>query len=124
MEKFRKFSGIYAIISGICIPALWIYFLAAGTINQLHSGSTVTALLITSEFITALLLLTGGIGLLMKQTWSREIWFLSIGMLLYALITSCGQFLQINHPLFAPLFIILTAATGCVALLSLLVKES
>lgn len=123
MEKFKKFAAIYAIIAGICIPVLWIFILAAGVIIKLNSEPTALTLLLASEFITAVFLLTGGIGLLLKKAWSLKIWFLSMGMLLYAVLNATGQFMQMNHPFFAPAFIIITAATACTILLSLLVNE-
>ena len=123
MEKFKKFSGVFAIIAGICIPALWIYILAAGIIPRIHSEPTAVGFLLTSEFVTAILLLTGGIGLLLKQAWSQRVWYLSMGMLLYAVLMATGEFLQMNHPFFGPVFIIITAATACILLLSILVKE-
>jgi FtsH-binding integral membrane protein len=59
----------------------------------------------------------------LKQAWAQKAWFLSMGMLLYAVISATGQFLQMNHPVLAPVFIIILAATACVLLLSVLVKE-
>ena len=123
MEKFKRFSAVYALAAGICIPVLWIYILISGILPKVHSEPTAAVFLIVSELATAAFLLASGIGLLLKQIWAQKLWYLAMGMLLYAVVLAAGEFLQLNRPFFGPVFIVLIAATACVTLLSLLVKD-
>lgn len=47
-----------------------------------------------AEFITALALLAGGVGLLLGWTWGVGVYLISMGMLLYAVVNSSGYFAQ------------------------------
>jgi hypothetical protein len=123
MENFKKFSAVFALIAGIVIPVLWIYFISAGVITRFHTEPTAAAFLLAAEFAASVLLLISGISLLLKKAWAQKVWLTAMGMLLYALIIASGEFLQMNHPVFGPFFIIILFATACVLLLSFLVKE-
>ncbi|MBE9524904.1 MAG: hypothetical protein IMY76_07375 [Chloroflexi bacterium] len=49
---------------------------------------------IVAEMVTAISLITGGIGLLMQMDWGKNIFLISIGMLFYTSIVSPGYFAQ------------------------------
>jgi hypothetical protein len=61
MERFKKFSAIFTIMAGIIV--------------RLHSEPTAAAFLIASEFVTAIFLLAGGIGILTIAAAKRLIFY-------------------------------------------------
>ncbi len=123
MSEFQRFSAVYAICAGICIPSLWVYFLLSRTFPELGDQPTAVAFLLTAELLTAAVSLASGIGMLLRKAWSSRVWYLAIGMILYAVIMATGQFAQSGSLLFSAVFALLTAATATMAIVSVVGKN-
>lgn len=94
LTKLEKVASIYSIFMGISMIGMWIMFYATGSIPELESKPIEIAMHLLAEFATAILLIVGGIGLLQVKKWRYQIYFVSIGMLLYTLPNSSGYFME------------------------------
>ncbi len=117
----KKVSAFYCLFMGISMIGIWIMFYFAGSIPEIETKPVELGFHITSEIITAIVLITGGIGLIKKKNWSFEIYLVAIGMLLYTLIMSPGYFAQKGDLAFVSMFILFIIAT--LILLSLSLRE-
>ena len=94
------FSAIFSIAVGVLMIVQWIITIARGNVQSLESGSTAgrgrTEMMFhwVAEFGTALMLLSGGIGLLVNSTWAPILFYIAAGMLIYTVINSPGYFAQ------------------------------
>ena len=94
------FSAIFSIAVCVLMIIQWIITIARGNVQSLESGSTSgrgrTEMIFhwVAEFGTALMLLSGGIGLLVNATWAPIVFYIAAGMLIYTVINSPGYFAQ------------------------------
>jgi hypothetical protein len=106
----KKIVASYLIFIGISMIGAWIMFYVTGSIPELETTPVQISMHLLAEFSTALLLVIAGISMLKNKVWSQQIYFLSMGMLLYTLIQSPGYFFeQKEYPLvimFALFFVI------------------
>ena len=72
----------------------WSLHLVKKQVPELQIEPYSIAFHFVGEFITAIALLIGGIGLLIETCWSEEIYFIATGMLIYTVIVSPGYFAQ------------------------------
>lgn len=94
------FAALYAIFVGVAMIGQWLFSVAkkqvpgpeAGPI--VGRGSVEMLFHLAAEFITAIALLAGGLGLLLDWAWGLNVYLISMGMLLYAVINSAGYFAQ------------------------------
>jgi hypothetical protein len=124
MNKITKIFAVYAIISGIAMVVLWGVFFATGFAADKMSHAPVAFWgLIAAESITSIALVTGGLGILRRKTWGRTLTFISMGMVLYAIIYGGGEFAQRGNIYLTAFFILLFCATSIVLLMNLFRKE-
>ena len=119
MSSFHRFSAVYAICAGICIPLLWAYFLLSHTFEAWSAEPTRVAFLMAAEGLTAAVALAAGVGILMRRGWATRAWFVAIGMILYAVTLATGEFAQVNNWLFFGFFLLLCLGTATMAIVSL-----
>jgi len=113
MEKLLKASGIYALVSAIAIGVVWAILLGFGFIREEISAHPIQYyFLIGAEAITACLLLISAIGLFRKSKIALKLFYISMGMLFYAVFFAAGKFLSLGLPYFAVLFAAVSIATG------------
>ena len=62
---------------------------------------------IAAEMLTAICLIVGGVGLLARQDWARDIFLISVGMLFYTAVVSPGYFAQKGQWLWLGMFLAL-----------------
>ncbi len=92
-EKIRKVTGIFLIISSICMILIWAILYASGSIIDYFDGIQFkTVFLLISEAITCVLMFCAGIMSLRKGKTGNSLSMFSLGMLLYALLVGIGQF--------------------------------
>ena len=86
------FSAIFSILIGFTMFAQWAFFLLTGNVPEVKTEPARVWLHITAEWITAILLVVSGIGLILLTPWSLAMAFLAHGMLIYTVIQSPGYF--------------------------------
>ena len=64
---------------------------------------------VRDEFLTALAMIAGGLGLLTNAPWCRPTYLVAVGMLLYTVIVSPGYFAQKREWLMVGMFAVLLA---------------
>ena len=104
------FSAIYAIIVGIGMIGQWSVSLFANKVPELKTEPFRIAFHLAGEFLTAVSLVAGGLGLITDTSWGQPAYLVSMGMLLYTVIVSPGYFAQKREwpmvIMFAVLFIL------------------
>jgi len=83
---------------------VYVYF--TNSIPEIQTKPVELGLHVVAEVSTALLLIIGAIGLLLKKSWGLKTYLISMGMLLYTLIMSPGYFLQKGEIPFVIMFIV------------------
>ena len=72
------FSAVFALIVGIGMIGMWSFLLLTKQVPELETEPLRIRFHIAAEFATSIALVTGGIGLLTGQSWSRSIWSPSV----------------------------------------------
>ena len=83
--KSSSIAGFYSLLIGLTMIAMWIMFIIGDAIPELSSKPLEIFFHILAEFLTALLLIVGGIGLLQESTMLVRVYYLGTGMLLYSI---------------------------------------
>ena len=83
----KKVTAFYAIVIGISMLGMWSMIILTGGIIE---GPVEVSFHLVSEFLTAILLLISGIGLLRGNTKGRELFLISNGMLIYSVLNAAG----------------------------------
>lgn len=124
MTKITKLFALYAIISGIAMIVMWGIFFATGFVADKMSHAPVAFWsLMAAECITAAALVVGGFSIIRRKNWGRNLTFVSMGMLLYAVIFAAGQFAQQGNIFLTCFFIIIVCATSIVLMVNVFRKE-
>ena len=89
-----SFPGWYGIVVGLLMFLQWGFFLFSGQVPELQSEPLRITFHLAAEFITAIGLLAGGIGLLRGRPWAVPVYLAAAGMLLYSVVVSPGYFAQ------------------------------
>ena len=92
--QFKKVASFYSIFIGIAMIGMWIFFYASGNIPELDTEPIRISMHILAEVITAVILILGGIGILVNKKWGKDIYLVSMGMLIYTLVQSPGYFME------------------------------
>jgi hypothetical protein len=102
------FPAWYSIMVGILMLGQWAFFLASGSVPELRTDPIALAFHLTAEFTTAMCLMVGGIALLRRITWAKNLAIFAGGMLAYTTIVSPGYFAQAGQwPLVAMFMLLL-----------------
>ncbi len=113
MRKWHTAAAIFAMIIGFTMIIMWAVFYITGAIPEIQFKPGEIYLHMTAEMITALLLITGGYGLIKQKVWGRQVYLLSLGMLVYSVISSSGYYVQRGNHSFTIMF-------GVILLMSIL----
>lgn len=90
----KKISCIYSILIGFCMLGMWSMLLSTGQVTEFDTEPYRIAAHLFSEFLTAALLIIGGITFLLKKAWGKALHSVSLGALLYSVFTAGGYYLQ------------------------------
>jgi len=88
------FAALFALVVGVGMIGQWTLSYVSKQIPELQDEPIRIWFHIAAEMVTALCLITSGIGLLAHQKWASHIYLISIGMLFYTAIVSPGYFAQ------------------------------
>ncbi len=89
-----NFPAIFAIIVGVGMIGQWAVSYFSKQILELKTEPVRIGFHLAAEFITALALIAGGVGLLGGWAWGVPVYLVATGMLLYTAIVSPGYFAQ------------------------------
>ena len=107
-----KFSAIYALCVGALMLVQWTFFLLTGNVPELQSAPWSIAFHLAAEFLTAILLIISGMMLLKGLLLAKQVFLLSVGMVVYAMVNSAGYFAQSGDWIFVVMFGLLLALAG------------
>ncbi len=105
--KLRKTIAVYSIIVGIAMLGIWVLQLLTGQATELETEPIRITLAIAADWLTAIMLLVSGAGLLRQKYWAIKLSLFSLGMLVYSVVVSAGYFGQLGNLAFIALFAIL-----------------
>lgn len=110
------FSAVFALIVGIGMIGLWSFLLLTKQVPELETEPLRIRFHIAAEFVTAVVLVAGGIGLLNGQSWSQWLYLVAIGMLFYTVIVNPGYYVEKGEWPFVGMFavILILALTSLV----------
>lgn len=99
-------ASIYTILIGIAMFCMWLLLLIKKEVPELSTKPTQLYFHLIAEFITSIILIIGGIGLIMNQSWGVAIFFIAIGMAIYSTINAAGFYGQLKDwPMFITLIV-------------------
>jgi len=107
-----EFSAIFSISVGALMLIQWGFFLLTGNVPELQTAPWSIAFHLAAEFLTAIMLIISGILLLRTHRMGKQIFFISIGMVIYAMVNSAGYFAQSGDWIFVIMFGVLLALAG------------
>lgn len=90
----RKTAAIFSIVIGTGIIAIWILLLASGSVPETSTAPIQIGVHIFSEYFTASLLLASGTGMLTRKKWAGRLFPVSMGTLMYSVLTGVGLYTQ------------------------------
>jgi hypothetical protein len=99
-------ASLYTILIGIAMLFMWFLLLIKREVPELTTKPTQIYFHLLAEFVTSIILIIGGIGLIMNQSWGVAIFFISIGMAIYSTINAAGFYGQLKDwPMFITLIV-------------------
>ncbi len=85
---------------------MWLMLLFKKEVPELNTKPTQIFFHLIAEFLTSVMLIIGGIGLLLNQFWGVAVFFISIGMAIYSTINAAGFYGQLKDwPMFITLLV-------------------
>lgn len=118
-----KFKGIYSILIGACMIILWCMLLFTDQVNELTVEPYRIIAHLLSEFITAVMLIAGGI-IIIRSKKDNILSNIALGALLYSVLTAGGYYLQKGDVVMILMFSIFTLITAFFIFDSVLIKHS
>jgi hypothetical protein len=106
----------YAIAVGVLMGGMWLVFVLTGQVPELATEPWSIGMHLAAEFLTALVLVASGVGLLRARWWGERLYLVGMGMLFYTLVQSPGYYLERGEPVFVAMFALL--AVGGLVLLA------
>jgi hypothetical protein len=124
MTKQAKILGIFSLISGCAMFLIWGLFWMTGFLAEEARATPISfSILLLAEFLTATLLIAGGIGIMRKQAWGTRLSLVSMGMMQYAVIFAAGQFAQKHHLFLTVFFSIIGIITAVILIVTILTSD-
>lgn len=102
---------------------IWTALLGTEQVPEINTEPIYLLYHLTAEFLTAITLLIGGFGLFANRKWGLEIYLVSMGMLLYAVLNAGGYYAQKSEWIMVGMFTLFTILTTLFICLSLLGKN-
>ncbi len=112
----KRIAAIYALVVGIGMFGMWTMLVITGQVPELEAEPTRIAFHLAAEFLTAALLVIGGLGLLGNRRWGYSLYLVALGALLYTVVVSPGYYAQSGNigfvAMFATLFVLTVVFIG------------
>jgi hypothetical protein len=85
---------------------MWLLLLIKKEVPELNTKPTQIFFHLIAEFLTSIMLIIGGVGLLFNQFWGAAVFFVAIGMAIYSTINAAGFYGQLKDwPMFITLLV-------------------
>ena len=110
MVSSKRLVSVYSLFIGLFMIAFWSMLLVTGQVPADQKPYAISFHL-AGEFLTAILLVSSGIGLWQNKAWSNFFSPLALGLLLYTVIVSPGYYAQLGEAPMVIMFMALTALT-------------
>ena len=104
----NKIIGIYSLVMGICIIAMWLIILRG---SSLPEGRTELSFHLASEFLMATLCIVGGILVLRRRHPGRLLNMAALGMLIYSVLNAAGYYGEREETPMMIMFIVIAIAS-------------
>jgi len=105
------FVQYYVLMIGLFIMGWWTFSLLKKQVPELTTEPIRISFHLVAEFVTAIILVVGGIALLTDMAWGIKVTLISLGMFLYTIIVSPGYFAQIRQWPMVGIFIVILVLT-------------
>lgn len=102
--EMKKVEFIFSILLGICMLGMWGLLLITGQVKEIGIEPFRIAAHLFSEGITAILLILGGLFSLMHCSNGEKLHLVSLGMLMYSVLTAAGYYLQFKNGVMTVMF--------------------
>lgn len=102
-----KFSAWYGIAVGILMIMQWILSIVTNSIPEFETAPWAIGFHLAAEFLTAVMLIIGGVATLKLTDWGKQILLVGLGMVIYSEIVSPGYFAQQSQWAMVILFAVL-----------------
>ncbi|MGA1873642.1 MAG: hypothetical protein ACMUHY_08205 [Thermoplasmatota archaeon] len=90
--RLERAASIYSLVIGISMLGLWIMLISTSSVEEFDTRPVEIVLHITAEAMTGVLLILSGFAMWKGFSLRHNMFFLSIGMLLYTSIVSPGYY--------------------------------
>jgi hypothetical protein len=108
----KKAGYIFGVFVGFCMFGMWAMLLITGQVIEIATEPFRITAHLFSEAITAASLILGGLLSLRHRDWGERLHLVSLGMLLYSVLTAGGYYLQLNNRAMIIMFGTLIIATA------------
>ncbi|MDR4968937.1 MAG: hypothetical protein RG740_04915, partial [Acholeplasmataceae bacterium] len=92
--KYLKLTSYFNIFIGFSMMIMWLFFIIFDMVPEFEEAPFEIATHLVAEFLTAITLVVSGVFLIKKLNGANILYYLSYGLLLYAVINSLGYFLD------------------------------
>lgn len=120
----KKAGNIFSVFIGICMFGMWGMLLFTGQVQEIGTEPFRIAMHLFSEGITAVLLILGGLLSLKHSSHGERLHFVSLGMLLYSVLTAGGYYLHLNNIAMTMMFGMLFVATVVFIISNFAIRQS
>jgi hypothetical protein len=118
----KKLIGVFSIVTGISVLAMWVCLLATGATVE---GPIALGFHLYSEFAMAIVLLVSGIMLFSKRTSAPITNMGGLGMMVYSTLNAAGYYGQKGDTAMMIFFVVLFClAVGAISLHYQLLKRA
>ncbi|MHA1954023.1 MAG: hypothetical protein ACW96U_08765, partial [Candidatus Heimdallarchaeaceae archaeon] len=99
-------DGVFVISAGIIALILWIVVLIKRLEHKFIERPFERLFHIIAEFVMSTIAMISGIALLLQQAWGLYLFFLAMGLILYALVNAIGIYGEKNYKLLVIILVI------------------
>ena len=83
-------DGVYAISAGSITALIWIFILFKKLGSRFIENKSERIFHITAEFLMSIIAIIAGIALLLNEIWGIYLFYLAMGLVLYASVNAIG----------------------------------
>lgn len=112
MNKNNRTEAVVSMLLGLAMIGWWSMALIGDRMPEIRTTPIDASLHLVVEFLTGASLIVGGTGLLLYKSWGKIVHYVSLGMLLYAVIQASGYYAERGNMVFVALFGLVAAAVA------------
>jgi len=83
-------NGVFTLSAGTMTFVLWVIVILKKQGHKFIEKSFERLFHIIAEFMMSIVAIVSGIGLLLRQIWALPVFFLAMGLILYAIVNAIG----------------------------------